>query len=69
MSKAHVICALLPLLFVATDLPIHAPSPTRGDNQLERMCRTLAMRVGEEIHDDILLLDSLGLGWIVGLED
>ncbi|NII55324.1 hypothetical protein [Luteibacter sp. SG786] len=70
MSKAHVICALLPVLVVSSGLPFYtSTSPTQGDNQLEGMCRTLARRVGEEIHDGVLLLDRLGLGWIVGAED
>jgi len=58
MSKAHVICTLLPLLFVAGE--------AQGDTRLFDMCRRLAMRVEKEIHDDTLLVERLGLGWIVG---
>jgi hypothetical protein len=72
MNTGHMLCAMLPLLLAVPDAPPAAPSAPSAllaDNQLEGMCRTLVMRVGEEIHTGVLLVDWLGSGLIIGADD
>jgi len=68
MNKGHMLCALLPLVVAVPDIHPSAygtPPPAIStvwiaDNQLEGMCRTLVLRVREEIHAGALLVDRLG---------
>lgn len=68
MNHGHMLCALLPLLLAVPDAPPPAPAAP-AENQLEGMCRTLATRVGEEIHAGVLLVDWLGSALIIGSGD
>lgn len=61
MTKAHALCALLPLIFVMPDVQHSAPhggSPAAADNQFEGMCRRLATRIGDEIELVVVFVDG-----------